>query len=174
MKRLLTSMLLFAVLNGVVSAQTRRSASPPELAKLFARNRGMLDDLVSGSIRLSGTSDALRRTESYTPVLKSLSSEMQRAIDDGDAIRAAELGRHLTSLFDRAVTPVLTSARQRIPNGSQDESKLFRLRDQSTDLLATIEKSIRDGEEKKSSPELRMLLKSLESSAAKVRKAGGG
>lgn len=173
MKRSLVLLLLFVLLNGVVSAQGKRSATPPELAKLFARNRGMLDDLISGSVRMAGTSDALRRTESYTPVLQSLSGEMRAAVAEGDAIRAAELGRHLTRLLDQGVAPVLTTARAKIAIGSQDESKLYRLRDQSTALIETIGQSIREGEEKKSSPELRMLLKSLEASSAKVKKAAG-
>src|SRR5687767_11341308 len=100
MSRYATVLLLFAMLSALVGAQ---GPSPHDQAQMLARNRSLLRSTVENSLDLSAKTDHLQRAGTCTRLVKLWAGEVERAAQNRDAPRAAEMGRHLNRVVEGGV-----------------------------------------------------------------------
>jgi hypothetical protein len=150
-KRFLLTLVVAAALSAWCGAEddSARRPSPVEQAQLLHRNRALLVALVEGGIDLTrdDSDSALVKADHCQRMAVKLKDEIRGAVGDGEAVRTLELTRHLIKLVEFALLPNLQSARQQIKPGSQEEPKLFDLRDQARSLLLQVE-DVLTGEER--------------------------
>jgi hypothetical protein len=123
-----------------VAAQPTADASPSavEQLRLLQRNRLLVHALVDGGLDLTARPDPLKRADRCRQLAGVFADEVRQAVRDQEESRAAELGRHLLALVERGVAGNLTEARRSIAAGSQDESRLGELREDTEKVLAPL------------------------------------
>jgi hypothetical protein len=116
--------------------------SPAEQAQRFRRNRGLIDKLVTGGVRLAGEDDPVKRADCCNGIAQSMADEIRRAAEDHEKARAVELGQHLRSLLKSGVAENLSRAREGIPSGSAEEKALQKVRDDTEQFLKPVQEVI--------------------------------
>src|SRR5262245_9905192 len=124
MRRLLLALPL-ALLATLVWADNPVGKTSVERAERLHRNRGLIQDLVQGSLHLAAADDPLRRADECSELADRLAWEVGEAAAQHEHERAAELSRHLNDLLKKGVATNLTAARKRIPLGSAEEATLY-------------------------------------------------
>jgi hypothetical protein len=132
MSRLFVTLSLFAVLAGWTSAQNTTDTAGDRMAR-FARNRTLVEDLVTRGLDLSNANDPLARATACQQVAADLTIGLQAAADADDPDRVAEVGEYLGTVLKEAVAPALADARNTIPAGSPEAGRLNAMATKATD-----------------------------------------
>ncbi len=142
MKHFLLVPISIVLLSALVWADDAAAPSPAQLARQFQRNRGLVQALVHGGLRLAGENDPLKRADYCTGLAECLVDEMRQAADDRETARVAELGQHLHALLEHGVAANLSTARDAIPPGSMEEKGLQDLQERTARVLRPLEERL--------------------------------
>ena len=138
--RTLLAGLICVLGSAIVGAQgPEPRGSVIEQYQRFERNKSIVMDLVESSIEASLQQDPLQRVDTANRLIGRLSSELQRAAQEQDAPRVMEMGRHLRTLLEEGIIPNISTARATINPQSNDEKRLFELRDRTLFGLRAID-----------------------------------
>jgi hypothetical protein len=138
-KRFLLTLVVAVGLAAWVGAEGDGSRpSAVEQAQLLHRNRELLEALVDGGVGLAQESAYLERAGRCQFMAVKLKDEIRQAAGRDERARAAELAGHLGRLIEQGMVPNLREARKTIKPGSQEEPRLFDLRDQANALLRQV------------------------------------
>src|SRR4051812_43463174 len=101
MKPLTGGLLLLPVLVGLLATLVWAGDSPSgtERARLFQRDRDLIETLVDQGLRLAGEDDPLKRADCCNGVVKHLADELRQAADNREGARMAELSLHLHAVL---------------------------------------------------------------------------
>ena len=96
--------------------------APEERARLFRRNRGLVERVVQGGLLLAKEKSALRCAELCADLADSLATEIQDAVQQKEGGRVKELGQHLSALLKQGVAANVSTVRgqvdQELPGSS--------------------------------------------------------
>jgi hypothetical protein len=138
-KRFLLTLVLAAGLAAWVGAEDAASRPSAVVQKeLLHRNRALLDGLIDDGLKLASKpapAGPLERAEICQLMAVRMKGELLQASKAGERDRGAELAQLLRGLVVDGVAKNLGQARKQIPPQSQEEKRLFDLRDQTTALL---------------------------------------
>ena len=165
MSRYVSVTLLFAALAALVGAQGTSGPNPAEQARMLRRNSELLKATDNSSLDLTEKYTAFERAGTCNGLVKVWAGAVVKAMNDGDAARAAEFGEHLNKVADRGVADNLRLARKTIPANSPSEQDLYRLRDDAKGELDKVDAAIRE------QSSLQPLRKSLAESSAHIESA---
>jgi hypothetical protein len=116
------SAVTVAALAAVVGAQGPKAPSPAQRAELFKKNRPVIERLVDQTIESSRTpNDYVKRADSYYHVLYEFNTAIAEAGRAHDTARVEELSRHLESLLNRGLAPMLVKARKQVEDGTGND-----------------------------------------------------
>src|SRR5262249_55784977 len=101
--------LCAALAAGVWAEDVPEAPSAAAQAKLFQRNRVLLQTLVQGGLELAKQEDPVKRAGCCNDLAKQLANEIRLAAQSRDAYRAAELGDHLYALLHDGVAGNLSA-----------------------------------------------------------------
>jgi hypothetical protein len=153
MSRFFLTTSMFLVLAALASADSPRWQSSSEPGRHLERNVDLIEKLVDDGLELADKSNPLDRAKACGAIATRLAAAIEKAADDKDTVRAAELAQHLRLVLQRGVAANLTTARQEIHPGSADEKRLFETSDHAAELIHTLEKQFKQaasGEEGRS------------------------
>jgi hypothetical protein len=155
-------LLIFVGLSALAGAQGEKPAlSASQQQQLFQKNRGMIKTLVDSSLEISQMSgDGVQRTQCYVKVVQQFREELDRAANDADPSRVAELGKHLDTVLRKGLTPSLRDAHVQIGPGGTGVEKLGEIRRDSLILVDWLQTKARD--KWPDTPEVREVIDSLE------------
>jgi hypothetical protein len=141
MTRYIGCAFVFIFCVAIVGAQgPRNKLTAAEQSKLFQRNRSMIQSLVRSSIDISASrDDFLKRSKTYEKVLEQFHEEIVRSANEEDAGRVAELGKHLSSVIEKGLTPNLKDAARQIGQNGTNWDKLKGLQLQTVDTLESLQ-----------------------------------
>jgi hypothetical protein len=132
-----------AALLAVAQAQVPAAPSAQaEQAQHFRRNRGLIEKLVTGGVRLAREKDPVQRAACCNGLAQSMADEMRQAATEREGARVAELGYHLQELLRGGIADNLHDARQHIPLGSAEERNLEEVKAQTLDFLKSLENDL--------------------------------
>ncbi len=172
MKRYLLWAVLVAVL--VPAAAAEDPASPSDASKRtrrFQQDNDLIETLVQGGLRLAAQDDPVKRAECCNDVAECLAGEIQRAAENQDKERVAELGQYLDALLEQGVAANLSMARKQIPVGSTLEKNLHDIRDRAAKLVRPLEEQLRRDSQKEDHQELQRTLRVLQGGREEVENA---
>jgi hypothetical protein len=155
-------------------AGAQQVASGPDVAvraRLFQRNRDLIQTLVEGGLRLAAADDALGRAECCSSVAEHLAAAIQQAALNQERARVAELGLHLRALLEAGVAANLSMARRQIPSGSTLERSLREVRDRTAHLVEPLEEQLLRATPAEDQQEIQHTLKALQVGRKQVEKA---
>ncbi|HEV3437935.1 MAG TPA: hypothetical protein VG122_11275 [Gemmata sp.] len=138
MRRSLVTLIAFMALAAWAGAQ----GPPPPLpaatqAKLFKSNRKLLENLVNHGIELAKADSPLRRAEECRKTAKTLANSLERAAEDQDPDRVAELARLVGDVVREGLVPNLNAAQLEIQPGDPLAPQLVKVRELATgDLIS--------------------------------------
>jgi hypothetical protein len=113
-----------------VSAEPPAPLPPsPERARRYRQNHGLVVLLVQGGLRLAGEDDPLRRADFCNDLAEGLAAEIQRAADNHEGGRAAELGHLLHALLKDGVAANLLTVHVALEGEGRDSSLEKKLQD---------------------------------------------
>jgi hypothetical protein len=123
--------LVLAALAAWASGQT---GPPPgetagERMNQFARNRALVELLVTRGVDLADADDPLVRARVCYVAAGEIGGRLREAVAAGDPVRVAELAEYLAAVARDGLIPTLWDARRAIPAGTHDEETLVQLRD---------------------------------------------
>jgi hypothetical protein len=142
-------------------------------ARLFQRNRDLIQTLVQGGLRLAAADDALQRAECCSRVAEHLATEMQQAALNHEEARIAELGVHLGALLETGVAANLSTARKQIPVGSTLERNLREVRDRTAQFVEPLEEQLLRVNDPDDRQGVRHTLRALQVGRTEVERALG-
>jgi hypothetical protein len=117
-----------------------RGATAGERMERFARNSGLVGDLVNRGVELANTTSAVARAEAAHGAARDLGLGLKVATADEDGPRAAELAEYLDAVIREALVPSLGAARDSTPPGSPDALRIEELRKlAAADIAAWVE-----------------------------------
>ena len=129
MVRLLFTLLIFGTLSAWAGAQgPAATLTAADRLKLLRTNRMLIENMVDHGIDMANADTPLKRAAECRKTARTLANEVQKAADDQNAGRVAELCGHLDLVLRDALAPNLDDATRTIPVGSPDESELKKLR----------------------------------------------
>jgi len=140
-------------------------------ARLFQRNRDLIQTLVQGGLRLAAADDALQRAECCSSVAEHLATAIQQAALNQEKARVAELGLHLRALLETGVAANLSTARSQIPIGSTLEKNLREVRDRTAHLVEPLEDHLLRVVDAEDQEGIRHTLNALQVGRTEVEKA---
>lgn len=157
-------LLIVAGLAAVVGAQGPKSGlTAAQQQQLFQRNRLMIQTLVDGTVDMSNQSgDYIHRAKTYRKVIVEFQRELGSAADSSDAVRIAELGKHLDTLMRQGLAPSLKAAQQQIGPKGTGKQDLLDIRDRTLELVDWLQDKARN--EWADTPEVREVILKLEQS----------
>jgi hypothetical protein len=146
-----------------VLAHTDGSRAVPQSDEVaqFQRNQVLIEALVDSTLRLADEEDPLARAEACAEVADRFAAELQGSARQRDAVRAAEIGRHLHDLLAQGVAANLQAARRLIPSGSTGEDKLRDVSRKALLLMQTLDASLRSAADAEEPGEVRAVLDEL-------------
>jgi hypothetical protein len=143
MSRFFLSSILFVFLAALASADTPIGTSSEKQGRFLQRNASLIEKLVDDGMELAAQSNALDRAKACGTIATRLAGEIEKATDNKDTARAAELSQHLRLVLQRGIAANLTAARREIHPGSADEKKLFEGTDQAQELIHLLDKQFK-------------------------------
>jgi hypothetical protein len=125
-----------ALMAAVVGAQGSKDPTPAQRAKLFERNREVIEQVVKQTVESAKTpNDHVKRANTYYKVLYQFNTEIAKANDAHDTARVEELTRHLQTVLDKGLGPTLIRARDQVAQGTGVEE----YRKAKDDLMAQVD-----------------------------------
>ena len=94
------------------------TTADPAASSRLLRNRGIIQTLVDGGIRIAREDDSLRRADSCSDLARGLAVEVRQAAGARDSDRAVEMGQHLHDLLQSGVARNIRSVRSSAPEVS--------------------------------------------------------
>jgi hypothetical protein len=144
MSRYVSVFLLFVALAALVGAQDPSARiSPFDQAKLFSRDRQLVQAAVENSLELTNQTGYLDRAKTCNRLVKVWANEVAEAARAKDQARANEMGELLNRVVEAGVAKNLRSARDRIQEGSPMERELAQRRDETLAVLRPLEEVLR-------------------------------
>ena len=123
-------LLFFLALSAWAGAQAPRPAlTADEQIRLHRANRILLADLVDRGIELGKANHPIDRAEECRKTARVLGVALQKAAENDDADRVAELGNHLELVIRDGLVPMLDDAKRNIHPMSPDAARLKVLRE---------------------------------------------
>jgi hypothetical protein len=144
MSRFFLSSLVFILLAALVSADSPFWPSSAEQARYLELNSDLIEKLVDGGLDLADQNSALDRAKACGAIATRLANAIDKAADDKDTFRAAELSQHLRLVLQKGIAANLSAARREIHPGSADEKKLFESSDQAAELIKVLDKQLKE------------------------------
>ena len=131
-----------------VPAVVVADATPADAARVkqLVRNRGIIQTLVDGGIRIAREDDVLHRADSCSDLAKGLAGEIRQAAVARDGDRAAEMGQHLRDLLQGGVARNIRTVRSGAPEGVvslAQKEKMEQVRDWVKDVTVGVEDQLR-------------------------------
>lgn len=94
----------------------------------YARNQGLVTDLVSRGVEMANMTNHVSRAEACHGTARDLARNLKAAEAAEDAGRAVELAEYLDSVVRVALAPALNEARDNTPKGSPEADRIIELR----------------------------------------------
>ena len=136
MIRHILSFTVVGLLTAAVGAQGPKSLTPKQKAELFAKNRDVIEKVVTQTIVSSKSpNDPLKRAKSYYDLLFHFSQQIKSAGESRDSDRVKELTSHLNTLIEQGLAPTMQKAKVQLEQGTGVEE----FRKVRIDLLAQLE-----------------------------------
>lgn len=139
MRRSLVTLVAFTALAAWAGAQ----GPPPPLpaatqAKLFKNNRTLIENLVNHGIDLADADGSLMRADECRKTASTLANYLERAAEDQDPDRVAELAGLMGNVVREGLVPNLDAARAEIRPGDPREGQLLKVRESATKELNSL------------------------------------
>jgi hypothetical protein len=139
MRRSLITLVAFMALAAWAGAQGPPSPLPAATqAKLFKSNRKLLENLVNHGIDLAKADRPLLRAEECRKTAKTLANFLERAAEDQDPDRVAELAGLMGNVVREGLVPNLNAAQDEIRPGDPGEADLAKVRASATEELNSL------------------------------------
>jgi hypothetical protein len=145
MKRWPVVLLVGPLLAALAQAGAGPAADDDEVRQ-FHRDRGLIEALVEGGLRLSAEDDPLQRADCCAGLAERLADEVRQSVERKEGPRVEEMGAHLSALLGQGVAANLTRARAVIPPGSADDQKLQDIRGRAVQAAGLLEERLRGAE----------------------------
>jgi len=138
--------LFLALLASLVWAdESNTRPTGAERARLYSRDRGLIETLVQEGLRLAQTDDPLKRADCCNGMARHLAHEIQDAATHREGNRVSELGHHLHAVLKNGVAANLISACDGpVPPTSTFEKDLREVHKHTVDFLQPLEDQLRD------------------------------
>jgi hypothetical protein len=170
MKRCVVMPILAAMLMVLGGArQPAPFGSAAVRARQLRQDRRLVARFVQGGLALarSRLDDPLERAQCCDGVARDVAEEIERSLDEQDAVRAELLGDHFRRLLVNGVVPNLNEARQKVPPGSTDERKLLDLGERNVRLTNQLESKLR---QPAAEPKMEVILRAVADARSEVQK----
>ena len=139
------------------------TTADPARVKQLLRNRGIIQTLVDGGIRIAKEDDSLHRADSCSDLARGLAVEVRQAAGARDSDRAAEMGQHLQDLLQSGVARNIRSVRSSAPEVSlAQKEKMEQVRDWVSAVALSVEGLASDSEMKPTLEAIRGARKEVE------------
>jgi hypothetical protein len=171
MSRFFLSTVAFALLAALVSADTPFWPSYAEQGRYLERNSDLIEHLVDHGLELADQNSPLDRAKACGAIATHLANAIEKAADDKDAFRTAELSQHLRLVLQKGIAANLSAARREIHPGSADEKKLFESSEQAAELIKLLDKQLKDASAREESRILERPLQPARKGCESVEKA---
>jgi len=136
MIRHILSFTVVGVLAAAVGAQGPKALTPKQKADLFAKNRDVIEKVVTQTIASSTLpNDPLKRAKTYYELLFLFSQQIKSAGESRDTDRVKELTSHLNTLVEQGLAPTMQKAKVQLEQGTGVEE----FRKVRIDLLAQLD-----------------------------------
>src|SRR5438067_500789 len=103
MSRFFLSSTVFLILAALAAADSPPWQSSSEQARHLERNAGLIEKLVDDGLELANQNNALDRAKACGIIATRLTAAIEKAAEDKDAARAAELSQHLRVVLQRGI-----------------------------------------------------------------------
>jgi hypothetical protein len=139
--------------------------------KQLSRNRGLIQTLVDGGIRIAKERDSLQRVDSCSEVARGIAGEIRQAAAAHDGDRAFEMGQHLRDLLQSGIASNIRSVHNEARKHARDVSlaqkeKMEHVRDWVKDVTGGVEDQLRiatDSDMKQTLDSIRVARRDVES-----------
>lgn len=128
---------------GLEVAVADTTPADPARVKQLYRNRGLIQTLVDGGIRIAREDDSLRRADSCSDLARGLATEIRQAATARDGDRAIEMGQHLHDLLQGGVARNIRTVRGSAEVSLAQKEKMEQVRDWVKDVTAGVEDQLR-------------------------------
>lgn len=143
MRRSLLTLFTFAVLAAWAGAQGPPAPlSAAVQVKQFKTNRILIENLVDHGIDLANAENPLQRAEECRKTARTLANYLERAADNDDPDRVAELASLFGEVVRDGLVPNLEAATREIRPGDPREPQLAKLRRQAGSDLSGVRAAI--------------------------------
>jgi hypothetical protein len=119
-------------------------APTPARVQQLRKNRFLVRSLVQSGLALAGQDDPIQRATSCSTLAQSLGDEIERAADDRENERAAELAGHLQTLLKKGVAANLQQMWSPAFSGSAREPEIRQVGRQLKEALRPLESRLRN------------------------------
>ena len=119
MIRHILSFAVVGFLAAAVGAQGPKTLTPKQKADLFAKNRDVIEKVVTQTVASSKSpSNPLKRAQSYYDLLFLFSQQIKSAGESRDNDRVKELTSHLNTLIEQGLAPTMQRAKTVMADGT--------------------------------------------------------
>lgn len=155
------------------------SEAPPwrkrdvERLRMLERDRGLVQALVEGALRLASLDDSMGRADFCNALVKTIAEETRVAAERHEGPRAAELGDHLRGFLARGVASNLAVARLNTVAGSSRDLEIRRIGEFVIEITRPVEDRLRHASEGDQGDDMHHALLAVRGGWDDVRKAIG-
>lgn len=142
--------------------------TPQDEARAFKRNRDLIQVVVDESLALADASKPMERARSCGQVARKLAEAAQKAADDRESARVAELGEHLRNQMQRGVADNLKAAAADpdVPSASNLNRDMLEVARKVNSSLVPLEEQLA----RASDPQMQRALTALHDGRAQIEK----
>jgi hypothetical protein len=164
MRRTLFTLVAVLALCAWAGAQAPpASLSAATQVKQFKNNRLLIETLVDHGIDLADADSSLKRAEVCRQTARTLANALNRAADDQNPDRVAELANLFGDVVRDGLVPNLDHAKKSIPPQSPDAKRLREVNDWAKNDLSEVRKALEMPGKVGDSDKVKAALKTLES-----------
>ena len=141
-RRALFTLVAFMVLSAWAGAQGTAMLPAATQVKQFKNNRILIESLVFHGIDMANADGSLRRAEVCHQTARTLANQLNRAADDQDPDRVAELATLFGEVIRDGLMPNLAEAQKSITPGSPAGRELKEISGHAGSTLSEVRKTL--------------------------------